>query len=222
MKLAAQVAADLERYIISRRWPVGEVLFSEAELIDRYQVSRTIVREAARLLEQRTIARMRRGPGGGLVVCEPEAAAVSDVAAVYLEYRNVTSAQLAEARVALEVAAVGLAIEGLTDERAARLRESVDGEQLDAAGDGVHPHDLHLAVAEASGNPAFQLFVEVVTKLVDSRADWTPLAQKGEEIHRAHQRIVEAILDRDVALAQRRMRRHLEAVTPWIADEPLA
>jgi DNA-binding FadR family transcriptional regulator len=216
-KLAARIAGDVERYIVDHDWPVGEVIFSEADLIERYGVSRTIVREAVRLLEQRTIARMRRGPGGGLVVCAPEPDAVTDVAAVYLEYQHVTPAQLFEARVALEVTAAGLAANRITASDVERLRDAVTREADHAAdGDGPHPHDVHLAIAEAAKNPSLQLFVEVIAKLVDHRTPPEERALNADEVHHAHAKIVEAIVNGDAELAQRRMRRHLAAITPWI------
>lgn len=46
---------------------MGQSLGPEAELLDRYQVSRAVFREAVRILEHQQIARTRRGPGGGLV-----------------------------------------------------------------------------------------------------------------------------------------------------------
>jgi len=218
-KLAARIAGDIERYIVERDWPVGDVIFSEAELIERYGVSRTIVRETVRLLEQRTIARMRRGPGGGLVVCRPEPDAVTDVAAVYLEYQRVTPAQLFDARAALEVTAAGLAADRISEGDIARLRDAVALEaNTSADADGPHPHDVHLAIAEAAKNPALQLFIEVIAKLVDHR---TPPEQRdlnAGEVHHAHAKIVEAIVNGDAALAQHRMRRHLAAITPWINE----
>ncbi len=65
-------------------WPVGEVLGSEADLLERYQVSRAVFREAVRLVEHQQVARTRRGPGGGLVITEPTIGAVIDAVVLYL------------------------------------------------------------------------------------------------------------------------------------------
>ena len=58
--------------IAEEGWPEGEVVGSEAELLERYGVSRAVFREAVRLLEHLQVARMRRGPGGGLVVLDAD------------------------------------------------------------------------------------------------------------------------------------------------------
>jgi len=218
-KLAAGIADDIEHYIIKRGWPVGEVIFSEAELMERYDASRAIIREAARLLEQHTTARMRRGPGGGLVVCAPEPDPVTNVVAVYLEYQGVTPLQLFEARVALELTAVELATSRLSEEGIEKLRAALELEQelpLDTL--WRYTRDIHIAIAEVADSPAFPLFVTVLAKLVDARATSHASEVRAPEIYHAHGRIVEAIIAGDAALARHRMRRHLEAITPWLAE----
>ena len=63
---------------------MGEVFGSEVALLERYRVSRAVLREAVRLLEYHAVATTRRGPGGGLVVAEPQAQASIDTIALYL------------------------------------------------------------------------------------------------------------------------------------------
>lgn len=215
-KLAAGIADDIERYIIDHDWPVGEVIFLEAELMERYNVSRSIIREAVRLLEQHTTARMRKGRGGGLVVTRPDAGPVTNVVAMFLEYERVTPLQLFEARVALELTAVELATERLTEEGVRKLREVIEAEQrLSVKELWQHTHDIHVVIAEVAESPAFPLFVTVLTKLVDARANHAS-ETRAPAIYHAHSAIVEAIIAGDTALARHRMRRHLEAITPYL------
>ena len=74
--------------VVDRGWPLGEVLGSQSELIERYGVSRAVFREAVRLVENQQVAFMRRGPGGGLVVTEPTVDAIIDAAVLYLHRAN--------------------------------------------------------------------------------------------------------------------------------------
>jgi DNA-binding FadR family transcriptional regulator len=216
-KLAAGIADDIERYIIQRGWPIGEVIFSEAELMERYNASRSIVREAARLLEQHTTARMRKGRGGGLVVTKPDAGPVTNIVAVCLEYEGVTPLQLFEARVALELSAVELATERLTEDDIKKLRQAIEAERNVSVQElWQHTHDIHVAIAEVAKSPAFPLFVTVLTKLVDSRATHHASRSRAPDIYHAHSAIVEAIIAGDLSLARYRMRRHLEAITPYL------
>jgi len=85
-KLAAQVAHRMETDVVRRGWPVGESLGSEPDLRERYGVSRAVLREAVRLVEHHQVARMRRGPNGGLFVMAPDAGPAARAMVIYLEY----------------------------------------------------------------------------------------------------------------------------------------
>jgi DNA-binding FadR family transcriptional regulator len=215
-KLAAGIAEDIEKYIIDHGWPVGQVIFLEAELMERYNVSRSIIREAVRLLEQHTTARMRKGRGGGLVVTRPDPGPVTNVVAVFLEYERVSPLQLFEARVALELTAVELATERLTEDGVKKLRQVIEAEeQVSVKELWQHTHDIHVTIAQLAESPAFPLFVTVLTKLVDARATHAS-ETRAPDVYHAHGAIAEAIIAGDAALARHRMRRHLEAITPYL------
>lgn len=218
-KTGEALAARIEQEIIDLGWPVGRVLGSEAELLDRYEVSRAVFREAVRLLEHQMVARMRRGPGGGLVVEAPDGSSVTNAVALYLEYSRVQPSHLLETRIALEMKCVELATERIDEAGVERLRAilrhegSVRAEQFAA-----HSHDLHIALAEITGDPVMELFVKVLTRLTGEHAypaDERP-EDRDAEAHLVHARIVDAVIAGDSALAQRRMLRHLQAIGPWL------
>ncbi len=83
--LAASVAAGIEEHVLALGWPVGRTIGSEAELLERYGVSRPVLRQAAGILESHHVARMRRGPNGGLVVIAPTELSAMDGVSRYLE-----------------------------------------------------------------------------------------------------------------------------------------
>jgi DNA-binding FadR family transcriptional regulator len=224
-KLAETIAEKIELRIIDQGWPVGDVIGSESELLADYGVSRAVLREAIRLLEHHRVAEMRRGPGGGLVVTDPDPAAVTRAAAVYLRYRNVDAEQLFHARIALELAAVRSAAQRIDEAGIAKLRAVLEHETtfVDGVADAT-VHDFHIVVAELSGNPALHLFVDVLTKLsaagfmgAAALFDKTAARRRSTptelgEVHAVHQAIAEAIIAGDVALAQHRTQRHLDAM----------
>ncbi|WP_233283266.1 FadR/GntR family transcriptional regulator [Prescottella equi] len=225
-RLAETVAARIEKDIIAGGWRTGTILGSEPELIERYGVSRAVFREAVRLVEHHQMASMRRGPGGGLVVTEPDPGVVRHAARVYLRHAEVTREQLFEARMALELAGVVAAAERLTEDGIDRLTESLSTEQQ-LVSDGVtlgHARNVHSVIAELTGNPAISLFVEVLTQLdeemVQQRWDTEKpdidTTESASASHEAHEAIVSAIIAGDAPLAQHRMRRHLQAISELI------
>lgn len=212
-KLAEVVAAQIHQDIIRQGWPVGEVLGSEAGLLARYRISRAVLREAVRLLESHTVARMRRGPGGGLIVAQPEARASIDTMALYLEYQQVTAEDLRTAREAIELGTVAGVVARRDDPQvAARLEVMARW-----AADG--PADLfHTELAQLAGNPVLVLFLRILTELFRRHIASQPVAPQPAEVAgqavQAHQRILDAIMAGDECLARHRMRRH-RAPTPW-------
>jgi DNA-binding FadR family transcriptional regulator len=208
MKRAEQTAAKIERAIVEEGWPRGSVIGSESELLAEYGVSRAVLREAVRLLEHDHVAQMRRGPGGGLVVAEPDVAAVTGAAARYLRHRGASPAQLSSARIVVETAAVRAAAESIDERGISRLREVLEQEVADPQQADVDGNGFHLAVAQLSGNPAVELLAEMMTKL-GAVAVPGPVRR---EAHSAHQGIAEAIIAGDVGLAQHRATRHLQAM----------
>jgi len=216
-KGAETVARNITQTIVTEGLPPGELVGTEPELIDREGVSRALLREAVRLLEHHQIARMRRGPGGGLFVMAPSANAVTEVAAIYLARRGMQLTELAELRTGVEVAITDLAAERIDEVGAAGLDEALSREEHATDAERVEAvHDLHAAVAAAAQNRALQLVALVLIRLsrLHQIERLAPKAQQQirAEVLRTHEGIARAIEDGDRELARHRMRRHLEAL----------
>jgi DNA-binding FadR family transcriptional regulator len=209
-KRAAKVADLIVEDVVQLGWPVGQVLGSEAELLERYQVSRAVFREAVRLVEHQQVARTRRGPGGGLVVTEPTVGAVIGAVLLYLHRLDAPLDEIFEARIVLEQMACRLVVERAGSDDLERLRPYADSVPIKPDDD---PRQLHILIAELSGNAGIGLFVDVFNRVARFYSpDWQKLdADVGHESVHAHAMIARALLDRDAATACRRMRIHLEA-----------
>ncbi|MGW7544207.1 FadR/GntR family transcriptional regulator [Streptomyces sp. NPDC054770] len=223
-KLAAQTAARIEATVIRRGWPVGESLGSEADLRESLGVSRAVLREAVRLVEHHQVARMRRGPGGGLIVRAPDAGPATRAMVIYLEYVGTSVTDLLQARRLLEPIAAGLAAGRLTEAGIATLRTALDDELAHLDDPSVHSQEpLHPMLGELSGNPVLHLFIDVLTRLT-ARYAHTSRRLSGAETraakefsHREHRAVVDAVIADDGARAQTELTAHLESVTAWIA-----
>jgi DNA-binding FadR family transcriptional regulator len=214
-KLGETIAAQLEKEIVDSGWPVGTVLGSEAELLAQLSVSRAVLREAIRVLEHHGVATMRRGPGGGLVVTAPDSEAAVRASSLVLEYMNATPQHVFQARSALELKCVELATECIDEDGIGRLREILATEKEKQREGGLGTHDLHLVLAELTGNPALVLFVEVLTNLTSGSRHGFRSAN-SDEVRLAHDKIAEAVIAGDVALARHRMQVHLKAIGAWM------
>jgi DNA-binding FadR family transcriptional regulator len=219
-KLAGQVARAIIVDIVDRNWPIGTVIGSEIELTERFDVSRSAVREAVRLLEYHEVATMKRGPGGGLVVTAPSADPIVRAATVYLEHRDITPSDLIAVWRDLDSEAVALAAERATPSDVERLRVLIDA-NVAAGFETAIRDDLHVNIALLGGNPAIALFVRVLVELTRAHVQVPgPRSPRraaiNGETERAQRAVVDAIAQRDVALARRRRSKHLAALEPLL------
>jgi DNA-binding FadR family transcriptional regulator len=208
-KLATRIASQIVDDVVARGWPVGEVLGPSTEFLERYEVSRAVFREAVRILENQQVARTRRGPGGGLVVVQPSVHGIIDAAILYLYRVDARLDEVFEARIVLEEAVVEMVPVRIDDQCRQHLSTLLDDEK---SGRVTDPRAFHSLLASLTGNPALELFVDILSRvstfyLRDPGAD---RAGVSDRTRRAHHDIARAVLDGDITLARKRMRRHLE------------
>jgi DNA-binding FadR family transcriptional regulator len=216
-KMATALAERIRRDIRRSGWIVGANLGSEPSLQQRYQVSRTVLREAVRLLEYQGVASMHTGRSGGLVVSEPHPDAVAAAVTLYLSHRDVRGHGLAAVQLTIEVGCLDI-VAGRFDERARdALRDLMAAELAAAPGSPSLEKDFHTHLAELTGNPVLSLWTRVLYSLrhevgrpddVGERAVSDP--EHERDAREAHAGIANALLDGDPALARHRMRRHLQ------------
>ena len=224
-KRAARIARAIEDEVIAAGWPVGSMIGSETELMERYGVSRAVFREAVRLVEHHQVAIMRRGRSGGLKVVAPDAAAAVSAAVVYLEYTGTTVDDLLRVRSLLEPLAAAEAAKHVSEGDIPDLRAAAEHQTPEHAEGRVQAAygDLHVTLAKLSGNPVLQLFVEVLAQLTDRyvkirRTTKADRDATGREVDRAHRALVDAVVAGDAVTAQHYMSVHLTAMDQWFAD----
>lgn len=215
-KLAVQVARRLEHEIIEQRWPVGEVLGSETALRERFGVSRSILREAVRLLEHSRMAQMRQGPGGGLVVGSPDPRPAIRALVISLEYVGASVEQVVYARTVFERMAANMVAESLTESGVRELRESASGQICG------HAEDFHTMLGRLSGNPVLELFINILVRLTSAYSHRAREisgddvdAMQGESA-RQHLVIADAVVAGDSGRAQGELIRHLDDISAWL------
>ena len=202
---------------------------SEAELAERFSVSRGVIRECFRGLEERGVVTVRQGSGARV---NPEAewnVLDADVLAAMLRRGNAAAAlfELLECRKVIEVEAAGLAALRSSGEDLARLSDALA--RMVAAAERVHrqrtAEDLfhaadiafHEAIFRAARNRALLRMVQPLQQtLINARR---PLARPEKRFERAlpeHKAILRGIASRDPQAARDAMRAHLETVEQYL------
>ncbi|MGE3927623.1 MAG: FadR/GntR family transcriptional regulator [Lautropia sp.] len=215
--LVETVVEQLTRQVRSGAVPPGSRLPAESELSRRFEVSRTVVREAvARLKAEELVETL---PGQGLYVRQPAPgqgvlrlrAPAGDDAAV--------ASELLEFRAGLETHAAGLAAARRSAADLKRLaRAFVQLTAKQGAGERGADADLafHLEIARASHNGYIVQVLEFLSSTmraaIVSGRDAT--LRRGDSLagtHAEHAAIHAAIVAGDAAAAVAAMRAHLEA-----------
>ncbi|WP_029137317.1 FadR/GntR family transcriptional regulator [Nakamurella lactea] len=210
-KLPARLAEAIAREIHSGGHVPGDVLGSEADLLEQHGVSRGVLREAVRILEHHGVAAMHRGPGGGLVVGRMSSARAAQAVRRYLDMMDIPSGSLSEVRNAIELATVEYATMRLSDQDRKTLLQHLEFEDAERSDQLEIGYQFHRVLSRMTDNRAIELLADVLSSVQGAR-----VSEKGDPgalldaMHRAHGRIAQAMLDGDVAVARRRMTRHLQ------------
>jgi GntR family transcriptional repressor for pyruvate dehydrogenase complex len=158
---ARRIARAISDGIVSGDQHAGDRLPSERALAARYGVSRPLIREALRSVEELGLIETR--PGRGTFIRSEAAPGVHRGVGVAILRRGATAKQLSEARLTLEGQAASLAATRATPEDLASLWVAL--ERLEASESIEHvSNDLafHLGIAAAAHNPVIEMMLEAI------------------------------------------------------------
>jgi GntR family transcriptional repressor for pyruvate dehydrogenase complex len=208
----SQVADQLERAILAGEYGAGDLLPSERELSARLGVSRSVVREALGRLG--SLGLVRSVHGSGTRVEAPSDRVVTLGYQRLLHRPDFRLEHLAEVRLPLETTIAALAAVGRKAEHLQRLRATqkvLGGKRRTLEAQVQADLDFHSTLAEATGNPFFQIVLAPIQQLlIESRR--RTLGRYGSEIaFRHHAQILAAVEAGDAEAARRAMRQHIEA-----------
>lgn len=206
------LAADMRE----GRLQTGDKLPTESELMGRFEVSRTVVREAISRLQASGLVETRHGIGTFVMAPQEQSnfrIAPEDFATV----ADVIS--LLELRISLESEAASLAAQRRDDSHLQNMAAALAAFEASIAesSDAV-PSDFqfHMEVARATGNRHFaDLMTYLGTMIIPrTRINTASSAPEGrlaylQRVHTEHQNIYNAIRQRDADTARKAMRTHL-------------
>ncbi len=211
--LYKQVADRIQELIVSESLKPGDKLPGERELAEQMGISRTVVREAIRVLSVRGLVKTKSGCGTYVRELDP-----SDVSApMALFFKLKQSATLLrdvyEMRRMIEVEAAGLAAERATEDDLDAIRETIDALSDVAQNPEQLAHldlDFHLALAAATHNDLLVMLLHPITNF------WHQVIRISYQAPNAvqdaifyHRNIFEQLCARDVASARQAMLEHI-------------
>lgn len=218
-----QIADELRRLIISGELDEGDSLGHEPDLIERFGVSRPSLREALRILEAEGLISVVRGVQGGVRVHRPDQRLTARTAALVLQARNVSLADVFDARTIIEPAAVRLAAGARNRKAAAKELRAVIAEQVAAIDDpeafGVANARFHERLVAMAGNQTLSIVAEMldevvsraVTEVVQGAVGEGAVATRRRGV-RSQERLVSLLEAGDADAAEAHWRTHMAVV----------
>ena len=219
-----QVEQRLRAAILSAELKSGDMLPPEAELARQFNVSRTTLREALRVLaSQRLIAKVPGARGGNIVQSVDHVSlgeVVTEAVDNLLALGSVAFDEVSDLRRYLEVPSVRLAARHRDDDDLAELRNVVDRQRRASVDDPEIPELdrlFHTGIARASGNRVLSSLVAALHHVTEPVHYLDLKPEVGRETVKQHQRILAAIVAQDADGGTEAIVEHLEYLRGHIA-----
>ena len=189
--LSGQLVERIRSALMSGAIGSGDYLGTEASLAGQFGVSRTVVREALRMLGAFGVIEVRTGRGGGVWVAPGNASLLVNALAIQLKLIGISQHEMLDMQAAIEVKAAELAAQRRNADDLVRLRGIIaDLLQMENQPDRftARSMDFHMAVVEASHNRGLaaqfsalrQLLLPAYSAHTDAR-----IARAAVKAHRA-------------------------------------
>lgn len=215
----------LRAELLSSRPADGTRLWEERELVARTDVSRTVVREALRLLEAEHLVRVRPGRTGGVFAAYPDSSHATRAMALVLNVQGASIGEVLDMRALLEPPIVRMAAERWEGDDVELMRSFDHSLPARAA----ERSDFHLLVAHATHSRAAATVLSMLPRLTERASLGIDAAtarkwmltqyrrsEAGNPVRSIHDAIIDAIEQRDGDGAERLWRKNIDAYRAFL------
>ena len=214
-RLVDRVVREIEELVVTGQLEPDTKLPPEREFAEQLGVSRTVVREAVRILVTKGLLETTHGVGTTVRQISREQV----VGPLNLLLRHHTNGEVSfdhlyQVRSILEVEIAGLAASQATAADIANLKLIIA--QMETVQDdpdilAIYDADFHSALAKMTYNPLLAILVDSIRDLLQEYiARVTPFLDPRQENLPLHQKLLDRIEARDIAGARRAMRENLD------------
>ncbi len=219
-KLSDEVVKHFTELIMDQELRPGDKLPPERQLAEELGVSRTVLREAVKMLEEKGLLDSKQG--SGTYVCTLSAQAITESVTLYVRSDINRYIELMEMRSILDVEVAGRLAESATEEdiatlsrHIARMWDLLDRPEEFAAEDV----EFHLAFYRAMHNSVLMSLVQPILDLLEGAMRFTVDAPGSTESSlRRHVALLDHIKDHDAEGARRTMNEIIERGEQRVVD----
>jgi GntR family transcriptional regulator, transcriptional repressor for pyruvate dehydrogenase complex len=220
-RLSEELTAQLRKHIIEKGLKPGDPLLTEQEMVDRFGVSRSVVREATKALDFMGI--INAVPRRGMVLDKFDFDRVSEYFGFHFALSDFPREKLLKARVVIETGSLYYVIEEMKRDaevypRLLKLAEE-DPKTRDAADQRWIDYDIafHRGLVEASGIAPLASFCDLLETFFQK---YRPFLKGIRGSKENHCQIVEALHNGDLETAVKLLRYHVSRYP--LEEEPPA
>jgi GntR family transcriptional repressor for pyruvate dehydrogenase complex len=222
--LVDRVVDEIQRVIVSGQLEPGMKLLPERELADELGVSRTVIREAVRILVAKGLLETK--PGVGTIVRQVTSDQIVEPLSLLLRTQEdgISVEHLHQVRHMLEVEIAGLAALQATEDDIAELTGLLD--KMEAVLDipeafVTRDADFHRGLAKTTHNPLLIILLDSIRDLMQEvRLLVTRHPDLRQKVMPDHRKILERVAAKDQEGARQAMEEHLEHAR-WFQEELL-
>lgn len=214
------LAERLRQEILARHLSPGARLFTVRELEQWSGFSRSVVREALRMVQHSGLVEIRPGSRGGIFLRQPDHSLLRGPLELLISSNDIPRAALIEAREEIEGLCARVAARRATAEDLAALEASLTRMEgyverpADFARENIR---FHLLVGQATRNPVLAAIARSVRDIFFGETGGYWYSRDAlEGALRAHRAVVEAIRAREPERAGRVMARHVGAFDQYV------
>jgi len=216
--LSDEIAERILNDIKSGALLPGEKIISERELGEKYQVSRTVVRETLKgLIFGGTLEKR----ADGTYVRENFNEIISGPVKLILNSGDISVNELYQARIVLEMAIIKLTIVNATEEDFKNMKKYIDilEDKNSSKNEKISSfNESHRCIAEATHNNVISNVYKLIYQLL-YKVPRAPL--NVEESAKAHKEIYESICARDIKRAEAAILNHMKTVAGYFGIKKL-
>jgi DNA-binding FadR family transcriptional regulator len=215
-RLSVVVVNDLVDRIVSGEYPPGHLLPPEPALCHSFEVSRSVIREAVKALEEKGLVRARQGHG--TTVTSQDEWNLLDPVVLDAAVRHDDTMQilddLVEVRAALEcdmVRAASRRMTGADLEELGRLLEELESDVKNPAHYLDTDTRYHDFILKCSGNRLGRSIIRLIHPYARASSRYSPPANEEDirQSHHGHAAIYEHLVERDAGGAAAAMEEHI-------------
>ena len=209
-KLPEQIADKLREMIIQENMQTGSKLPAEAELMARFGVSRSTVREAVKILQTERIVDIRQGQGTFL--CAMPGLADDPLGLRFADQQELI-AKLLETRLLIEPNVAALAAQRRQEQHLQEMKALLD--KMDNAylhGENYTPYDaqFHSVIADCTGNEVMKRLLPTIHESIRAGYRHTRGVEGSyQRASQCHLELYRAISEGDSDRARLAAQRHM-------------